>query len=108
MDMAVGTSEETHEQQLVDEPADELYPEDGTGSEAEARPGTGALESVVGITTYSEVVQESVERYSQSVADEMGAESQMIPRKPRPVIRGRADSRWRRLGRRRGRGSSRG
>jgi len=73
MDMAVATSEETHEQQLVDEPADELYPEDGTGAEAEARPGTGALESVVGITTYSEVVQESVDRYSQSVADEMGS-----------------------------------
>jgi hypothetical protein len=75
MDMAAGTSYEAHEYPPVMEPIDEIYPEDGTGSEAEPRPGTGTLETVVGTTTYAEVVQESVERYSHSVAGEIGAES---------------------------------
>jgi hypothetical protein len=75
MDLAAGTSYEAHEYPPVIEPVDEIYPEDGTESEAGSRPGTGALETVVGTTAYSEVVQESVERYSQNIADEMGAES---------------------------------
>jgi hypothetical protein len=75
MDMAAGTRSEPHEYPPVMEPVDEIYPEDGSESEVEQGSGTGALETIVGTTTCSEVVQESVERYSHSIADEMGSES---------------------------------